>query len=220
MKFFKPKTSTFTNLSVLVLIGFVFLFFRVDPSVAQTAVFNPYLQGGIVAAQFDGDQFGGYNRLGLRLGIGTEVDFDREYTFSFAILLTQKGAVDPPNAQIGKYTFYRFKANYIDIPLLFRYEVLDKLTLLAGLSPNILINKTESDQNGTLNQGYINLKPFDLAASLGLQYQVKDNIAVQATFDRSLLPVSSRITTTSFGIFGSGFHRFVSFSVVYSLSKN
>lgn len=218
MKFYKQKICTFISRNSLV--AFVLYFFWVDPSVAQTTSFSPFIQAGLVAAQFDGDQFGGYNKLGARVGFGTYLDINKPFLVSLAILYTQKGAVDPPNAQIGKYTYYRFKANYIDIPVLGNYEVIDNLSIFAGVSANLLLNKKESDQNGTLNQGYINLKPFDVAGVLGAEFQVKPNILIKGTFERSILPVSSKITATSFGILGAGFHRFFSFSVAYNISKN
>lgn len=104
--------------------------------------FSQGVGGGLslagVASQIDGDQWGGYKKLGLHFGGFAWYDFNDRLGIQAEILYGHRGSREVVTA------YGQISLNYIDLPLLLRVRVLSKestqLFAEAGPSANLILS--------------------------------------------------------------------------------
>jgi opacity protein-like surface antigen len=165
--------------------AFVFLIvFSVQASYAQE--FGASLVVGANFSQVDGDQMGGYNKLGLNSGIAISRKVNNEWTASFEILYAMKGSkkvIDPDNFE----PYLKLSYHYVEVPLLARYSFTDKINFFGG--PSIGVNVfNQRDDNGivTSEEG---LTTTEIGLHLGGNYKITDKMALELRHAYSLLSV-------------------------------
>jgi hypothetical protein len=94
-----------------------------------------------IASQIDGDDWGGYNKLGFTLGGYAWYDLNDKLSLSPEISVGIRGSREVVNGY-GQYNL-----GVIDVPVLLRYRILGEmdgqnLLLEAGPSANVLISAT------------------------------------------------------------------------------
>jgi hypothetical protein len=92
-----------------------------------------------IASQIDGDDWGGYNKLGFTVGGYAWYDFDDRLSLSPEITVGIRGSRE---VELG---YEQYNLSVIDVPLLLRYRVLGEmdgqnLLLEGGPSANILLS--------------------------------------------------------------------------------
>lgn len=185
--------------------------------IAQNNHFDARLKLGISTSQIDGDGYGGFNKVGVAGGIGISRQLSDLKSISFDILWVQKGSVDPANANIGKFSIYKIKTNYIDIPVTYTY-LYKKVGLEGGLSANVFINSSESNGISKVPNTFT-FNRFELAFIAGLSHKLNDKLIVSGRYSRAISPSSGYFIKTNFGLFGGSYNEVVYITLNYNLSQ-
>ncbi|MFN3404024.1 MAG: outer membrane beta-barrel protein [Cytophagaceae bacterium] len=142
---------------------------------------------GANAAQVDGDEYAGYNKAGLALGAAAAYNFSKKIYLQGEILYSQKGAraVDPDN-----YIYFKWRLNYIDIPLIFNYHFTEKLSTQIGLMPSVFLNSKTDLGHGffNANEGF---DKVNVSYTGGIEYAITKGIAFNARHSYSLGPINT-----------------------------
>jgi hypothetical protein len=169
----------------------VLTLFTALKSQAQRDFFKATAVAGFNFSQIDGDRFGGYDKLGLNIGIGISHSFSDQLRAGFEMNFSQKGSkkrIDP-KAQFAQ-TFV-IKSTYIDLPILAYFSPTEesKFTFMAG--PNFGVYS-----GGTIDDGAIvrdaEFRKFDLALLLGVEYQLTESLGAQLRHSTSLIRIGDQ----------------------------
>lgn len=137
-------------------------------------------------SQIDGDQFAGYNKLGLNAGIAISRAVKPQWDASFEILYSMKGSrkvVDPDVVDPTLTISY----HYLEVPLMARYHLNEKVSFYGG--PSIGINVfNERNDNGFVSQEQ-QLNRTEFALHLGGSYHFSERIALEFRHSYSLLSI-------------------------------
>jgi hypothetical protein len=142
------------------------------------------LLGGVTASQISGDGATGFNQFGIQAGGLLSMSIDENADIVSGILWNQKGARTQPSMQ--NVVTYHLRANYIEIPMLFRYNY-KKYFIEIGPTVNVLAQVGEKTSFNPIED-----RPFrslELAGVLNIGYQINDKFSVVAQFQNSILPV-------------------------------
>ena len=138
-------------------------------------------------SQVDGDQLGGYHKLGLNAGIQINREMNEEWKAAFEIRYTMKGStktIDPDEP--ATFTL-DLKYHYIEVPLLFSYTSLTKLEPYGGISLGVNV-LNERDENGIVTKEP-ELKKTETALHLGCTYPLSSKIRADLRHSYSLLSI-------------------------------
>ena len=112
--------------------------------------------------------------------------------------------------------------SYIEIPISVNYFQYDQLSLETGLSTGFLVNSSENDINGLINNE--NTRPFhkiDFGAFIGLNYffinYLNNRIFLNTRLGNSIIPIRSHASNATY-LFNKGqYNTVLSFSINYLL---
>lgn len=115
-------------------------------------VFSQEFHGGIHAGlsmtQVSGDQLGGFDKAGIFGGGFVNLHFLLKSSVQLEINYIQKGSRKNPNADNGDYTKYLLRLHYIEVPLLYKYDLNKWISFEIGAAVAFLAKSTEEDENG------------------------------------------------------------------------
>jgi len=143
---------------------------------------------GLNACQVDGDNYWGYHKLGLMAGVYVYTPVSNRLDVQIEIKYMGKGAHNTPSDLYPNY--YDNTLNYIEIPLILRYNTNTKLSLEGGFGFGYLFAFLQEDENGKLSaQDTSPFKPFELSWIMGLTYQISDKFKVGVRYSYSITPI-------------------------------
>lgn len=141
---------------------------------------NAQVGGGIfvgaVASQIDGDQYGGYNKLGYHLGGYAFFAFNDVFEIEPEILIGQRGA-----RQATETFIYHRRLNYIDVPVLVnaRLDLGNDSKIMVQLGPyaGILFaaNSGIKDFKVDVSDQY---KRLDFGGIAGITFEVQEKVGI------------------------------------------
>ena len=184
--------------------------------VASAQDFGAQFLAGANFSQVDGDQLGGYNKLGANLGIQIDREITEDWAAAFELRYSMKGSkkvIDPK----GPPTFtLTLNYQYIEVPLLAKYTKYEKLTLYAGPSLGVKV-LGKRIENG-IETDVDDLRPYEVGFNLGGTYYIKDKIGLDLRHSYSLLSLTDNnvvsVGPTWFNRTG-WFNRLFTIGVVY-----
>jgi len=201
-----------------------FLLFAVTSSYAQ--VFNAGVLGGVSASQVEGDGFGGYKKAGAIIGGFTNTAINEKWEAQFEIYYIGKGSQRNPKPDKGDFAAINLHLNYIEIPVLVKYNY-KKFDFELGLYYAYLLNVSLEDQFGKIdvqNQPFP-FKKYDIGGFLGVQYELIENLFINVRSKNSLLPIRDFNTQDqNIGLLNKLFNRGwynldINFSLRYQFGK-
>ena len=155
-------------------------------NLSQAQEFGAAIVVGANFSQVDGDQLGGYNKLGLCSGIAITRKIEGPWIGSFEILYSQKGSkkvIDPDVITPSLKLSY----HYVEVPVLARYQFNNKIQFLAG--PSLGVNVfNERDDNGIITQEDA-LKNTEVALHLGGGYAIGEKLSLELRHVYSLFTI-------------------------------
>lgn len=174
----------------IILISFFPLFFTYSSS-AQS--FKGGLHIGLLATQVDGDFRGSYNKPGLFVGAFALLPFYNE-TMGIQLELNyaQKGSKSQGRLSDGTLNKSRLALHQIEVPVLYRWEFVNNLSIMGGLSFNMIVDNKVYDISGSVMPDWANvyeIKFFELGLLLGLNYIVQDHYGFSFRYGYSLTPI-------------------------------
>lgn len=143
-------------------IAFLCLLWLVPLSV-WSQEFDFTLRGGMSFCQIDGDQSGGYSKMGYSLSLGTSYPLGRNgLLWGMEIGLTEKGSY-------VKSIDRSIALHYVEVPLFLAYDMFDKrLRIGAGVAPAILFHArvtTTGVEDNALESTFQKIDPLPLLIS-------------------------------------------------------
>lgn len=95
---------------------------------------------GVNASQVDGDNYAGFYKLGLNTGGIAHINFTKQWSLSFEILYSQKGAHSAPGTSGD---VYNLALGYAEVPAAINYNDQNRLMFSAGLAYGRLFSVKE-----------------------------------------------------------------------------
>lgn len=143
---------------------------------------------GINGCQIHGDSYSGYDKLGFFGGVAMNARLKKKFSLEVGFYFTQKGARHNPNPKAGDYSYYRVNLNYIDVPLLLRFEVNNNYFITAGPSLAYLVSYKEVINYADMT-GYWRFNALEGGVNLGLGRKIKKQFYVEVRTSNSISPV-------------------------------
>lgn len=174
-----------------------FVIFLAFPFFCFSQTFSGGLITGVVASQISGDGLGGFNKFSGQLGAFVSKKISDTLQLEFQMYYLQKGSRKAANGITGNLLSYKMQLNYIEIPVLLRYNYKNKLNFEGGLSAAVLFKSKVSNAFGELppndpeNRPF---KPLEFAFIIGASYPLTENILIYIRNSNSLIPVRNHQT--------------------------
>lgn len=184
-----------------------FLFFIFSTSEGYTQSdksFKLGLRAGLNASQIWGDGYAGFNKIGGYAGLGLQQSFGDSWTWGFDMLYHNKGSVQPPkNAAL----FYKIALHYVEVPIVFNYEVADKFYVEGGAVAGFLFSQRFGISRGSTSP-YLNppFRNYEIGILIGGGYQYSENIRFTLRSQRSVVPIAGNLPIATPGVAQSGIY--------------
>lgn len=161
--------------------------------------FKPVIFAGLCASEVDGDLYGGLNKAGVFAGFGISRKFHEKWIFDLGLSYIQKGSRKNINPKENDYTYYILRLNYIEAPLLFKYEI-KKFKILAGINAAYLIRSYEESHVGIITYPF---KKYDVCLTAGMEFNIVGGLSTVIRYNYSVTPVRDYLVNTVYnpGIF-------------------
>ncbi len=143
---------------------------------------------GINGCQIHGDNYSGYNKVGVFAGTAVNARLKNKASFELGFYFSQKGARRNPNPGKGDFDFYNVTLNYIDMPLSFRFNVNPKYFITLGPSVAYLINYKENI-NYTDFTGQYPFNKLETGVNIGLGRKIKDKFYIEVRSSNSITSI-------------------------------
>lgn len=150
---------------------------------------------GINGCQVNGDNYSGYNKVGIFGGLGVHARLSERAGLELGFYFSQKGSRHNPKPDKGDISFYHLRFSYIELPLLFRYQL--NSTYFGSIGPSVayLAGYKEENQYGMVTGHPFN--KFDFGGFIGLGRKIKTYFSVEVRLYNSFLPIRN------YGLFNS-----------------
>ena len=186
------KKMVFAALAVL-----VFGFANAQDEVKATSEVKFGAKGGINLANIVGDDAGDANMfVGFNAGFFVEIPVTDKLTIQPEILYSAQGSKSegPLNIEGDIYDVKAtLKMNYINVPVMFKYQIADKFSLEAGPYVGFLVSakvKAEVSGFGSATEDAKDLfKSTDFGLGLGMNYEFSDVIFANARYQAGLTEI-------------------------------
>lgn len=133
-----------------------------------------------------GDDPEGDAKASFHLGGFVTFQLNRNFEFQPELVYSQQGT----KSKEGDYE-EKFKANYLNIPLLFKAKMFgsEHLKAVAGPQIGILLN-SELSASASTGEGEMDFKKYmtdlDFALAMGLEYDINDRLSFSARYNWGL----------------------------------
>ncbi len=168
------KDKIFT---LIALIGFTLVSFGQD--------FHGGVLFGVAGTEISGDRLSGPNKAGLYLGGFVNREFGERSSLQMELDFIQKGSRKNPDSL--SYDSYLLRLSYIEIPVHYRYEFVERASLEVGLSLGVLVHSYE--ERNTIDPYSRPFNPLDLSFSFGLFYALTKKMKINVRYANSILAV-------------------------------
>ena len=156
--------------------------------------FNSGIQAGLNASQVTGDQAAGFHKAGIFAGIFVNHKAGRLGDLQLEINFTQKGSRKNAKPDEGIDEAYLMRLNYIAVPVFYRFNIKEPLSIDLGMEVAYLINARERDENGWIepDMSVPYFKDFDFSIFAGLGAMINDNLRFVFRYSYSIVPIRAR----------------------------
>lgn len=153
----------------------------------RTSKFSLKPSVGITACQVHGDNYSGYNKVGALAGLYVNAALKEHTSLEFGIIFVQKGARKNQNPAKFDYRYYYLNLNYIEVPLVVRWQP-NKFFFTLGGSFAYLMNYYEASEVGNLT-GMYPFKSTEYSLNTGIGMMMTQKIGVEIRFNNSIVNV-------------------------------
>ncbi len=143
---------------------------------------------GLVGSQVAGDVSTGYNKLGFYGGGFTRRQFTLKSEAQLEIYFIQKGARENPTEENGNVQ-YLMRIQYIEIPLLYIFNINKSLELHTGLACSIFIGEAYEEYNYSTSVPDTPFHTLSATFILGIEYKISDHLSASFRTNNSITPI-------------------------------
>lgn len=185
--------------------------------------FEGGLTAGILGSQIDGDFLGGYNKFGVTFGAWVSHDIGNNLEMIGELRYIQKGKSKPPVPEEGIYS-ETTRLNYIQLPLMLRYNLVTDWFIEGGLGLGYLFSYSFWESGTKLNEDSYpiedeELKTGELCFLIGAGYYINQNFAINLRFTNDIFPIArltDAVGTNPWIRPGSLYNKTLELGVVYA----
>jgi len=177
--------------------------------------FHGGILGGLSTSEISGDRLEGPNKAGFYLGAFVNRYFTHRSSIQMELDFIQKGSRENPDSS-NAYHSYLLRLNYIEIPVHYKYDFIEKGTLEAGLSLGVLIYQDEKVNDYEWGSGS-DFDQFDLSFNIGLYYTIIKNLRINVRYSNSILPVRPHAGGATWRANKGQYNEVLSFVLFYEL---
>lgn len=171
------------------LIGLGCLLLLLFPQALKGQSFNGGFLGGISASQISGDNLSGFNKAGIYAGLFVNRYINPRFGFQMELDFIQKGSRKNPDPEKDDFESYILRLNYIEIPLLFKYEQSRTFSFEAGLAFGVLLSSFEEANEGMATVPSKEFEDMEFSILGGFYYQFVKGSKFSLRYSNSLMPV-------------------------------
>lgn len=157
-------------------------------SLTAQRTFSAGVVAGFNGCQIHGDSYSGFNQLGFVAGGFVHNNPGEKWQAQFGLQYARKGSRHTVTRDMGGYRDFEIRLNYIDIPMLVRYNT-KKVFFELGVSFGVMFKARTWDAFGeTTPQAF---KRWEFALINGIGYNLSDFFFIELTTLNSLLPIKN-----------------------------
>ena len=165
-----------------------FAFISLSATLAAQKTFTAGIVAGFNGCQIHGDSYSGYDQLGFVVGGFVHNHPGEKWQGQFGIQYSRKGSRHTVPRSLGGYRDFEIRLNYIDVPLLVRYNT-SKVFFDFGVTGGVMFKARTWDANGeTVPQEF---KKWEFAMIAGIGYNLNDFMYLEVVTHNSLLPIKN-----------------------------
>ena len=139
------------------------------------------IKGGLNVTNLFGDVEDTEIRTSVNIGLLSEIIISDKFSLQPELLYSGQGATYK-GTDSG-----RIKLDYITLPVLAKFPLINKLSLTAGPQVGFLVSS--KFKTNTSNDKIADTKPFDFSLNAGLEYQLKNGLFFQGRYNLGLTNV-------------------------------
>ncbi|MCX6271992.1 MAG: porin family protein [Bacteroidetes bacterium] len=202
------------------IVCYVLLF--VLPFIAAAQAFQGGLLLGVVGSQVAGDMYSGFNKVGFTAGGYVNLKLSQRYKVQLEMEYIQKGSRHNSDPNQGDLIDYRLNVNYIEVPLLLRYDLMERISAEAGLGMAFLVSHKETINGYDMSKGATTpgFRSSNLSIMGGVSYSFYERYCIGFRADSSVLTMRKGSGTGFVRRFTNDwgqFHDLLVFSLYYKL---
>lgn len=186
--------------------------------IANAQNFEGGFMGGLTASQIDGDDYRGYNKVGLQGGAWARRMFTYTIAGQMEIRYVQKGAFKKPSVNDPAYV--KTGLHYVDIPLMAQFFYNEDVVLELGIGPEILILARAQDEYGQIDIRDPQYYRFTMSAIVGVGYRFLEVFTVNFRFNYSVLPIRPHESGQTYLLNQGKYSNVLSLAIYYQLGVN
>lgn len=207
-----------TNLLVILIVSWMLFGLK---STAQQ--FNGGVMAGLASSQVAGDTYTGFKQPGLFFGGFVNLNVSLRSSFQMELEFFQKGSKKNPEPEKNDYDDYHFRANYVELPILYQFTFVDWFKMEIGPSAGFLISANEDMNGEKISENYDWNKPagVTLQINVGMYVDLFNNFSLNFRTNNSLFNIRSQKRTGDVRRFwGYGqYHDSLVLSLFYTFRK-
>lgn len=190
----------------------------IGTSLANAKDFKSGILLGINASQVDGDQNGGYNKLGLQGGFFVSQQFWEKSGLQLEILYSQKGSQSKSDPNNPGQILLKYRYGYAETQLLW-FRKISRLRLHTGVS-FARLTSAEFDGGGGMRK-MTDIKKWDYLWNLGAELKIskKWSAAIKGQYSLSTIRLAPKAQNSQFRRTGV-YHNLFSFSLRYNFNED
>jgi hypothetical protein len=173
---------------------------------------------GLTANQIDGDAYSGYKKVGLQGGGWVRRMFTYTVGGQMELRYIQKGALHTPTANDPVY--HKTTLHFIDIPLMAQYHYNQEVILELGISPDILINAKQEDENGAIPIQDPPYNRLSMSAIVGVGYRFFEVMQVHFRFNYSIVPIRPHPSGQTYQLNKGHYSNSLTIALYYEIGNN
>lgn len=140
------------------------------------------LKGGLNVANMYGDIEENTFRTSLHIGVVSEIIVNDNFSIQPELLFSGQGYSDE-----GFNGYSRYKLNYVNLPVMMKYYVADRLSIEAGPQLGVLVSgKHKTDLS---NDDVENLNTVDFSVCAGAGYELESGVFFQLRYNLGITNV-------------------------------
>ena len=145
---------------------------------------------GVSGSQIDGDVQSGYKKGGLILGAFVTKPISDKANFKIESYYIGKGAVKTVKvSETYSYQDFNTSLHYIELPILYNYEILPKFDISIGVAPSYIFASKLTKLGFEVNKNLYTMRTFDIQPIAEAGFYLTDKITANIRYSHSIINI-------------------------------
>lgn len=145
---------------------------------------------GVSGSQIDGDVQSGYKKGGLILGAFVTKPISDKANLKIESYYIGKGAVKTVKvSETYSYQDFNTSLHYIELPILYNYEILPKFDISIGVAPSYIFASKLTKLGFEVNKNLYTMRTFDIQPIAEAGFYLTDKITANIRYSHSIINI-------------------------------